>query len=394
MNHLILMGEMKKEMLDKKTLPLTSDDYREGATIMEVLDDIYGFTENFPPDVSTVYNGGQMRPGVIWKVSEPREFKGISYDRRNFNRNQFGKYNECIKALDLTAAVKTPPYFQISFKSLRLYLECPVRFYYNIILGLKSNSERAHMLTEDEPDNETIGYKEDEEINISGHALLMGAVIHGYLEKHRFGDPLDKGHFENIWQRLSSHELDKKNIDTAVLQNLKEKALYHLRNTVNDNNLLNIMNKNINYAEIPFLINISSGIEFRGIIDRLYRNRVNDRWEIIDWKSNSIGEKDPASIAKNNYYYLQLACYKLAAESILKEEIGGLYVYFTENGRLLECQCEEDPEVIINEMRKMVERCNHDTGRWLAESRERIDPATCNFCDFRGVICRETDQCL
>ena len=34
----------------------------------------------------------------------------------------------------------------------------------------------------------------------SGGALLIGSLIHAYLEKHQFGDSLDENRFQELWE--------------------------------------------------------------------------------------------------------------------------------------------------------------------------------------------------
>jgi hypothetical protein len=106
---------------------------------MDLLDDIYQFKVNFPQEHSSFLEGKGGVPTVIWREPEPRTFRGIQYGGRELTRKHFGDYDDTIKKLDLTEPMSPSPYYQFSFKSIRIFRTCPRMFYYNVILGLKRN---------------------------------------------------------------------------------------------------------------------------------------------------------------------------------------------------------------------------------------------------------------
>ena len=93
---------MKPGQREEDRRSLTSDDYRKRATIMELLDDIYGFALHYPPAKSDIFEGTDDFPTVIWKEPGSREFKGIFYGGKGLTRDDFGTYEEQFKELDLT----------------------------------------------------------------------------------------------------------------------------------------------------------------------------------------------------------------------------------------------------------------------------------------------------
>jgi ATP-dependent helicase/DNAse subunit B len=142
------------------------------------------------------------------------------------------------------------------------------------------------------------------------------------------------------------------------------------------------------YVEIPFLFTISHGCEFRGTIDRLFKDENKGQWAILDWKSNDLADKDPYQVAEEYDYDLQLACYKWAVEQILNEEMGGLYIYFTDGGKLIRTHWEGHPEDIIEEMLQKVQDYEANRGRWVQELREiKRDKKDCLYCEYSANLC-------
>jgi hypothetical protein len=93
-NHLILAGTMKKALMQGEGRSLTTEDYRERATILELLDDIYGFNTNFPYGGKRVYRAGVDMPSVIWCEPESRGFKGVKYQGISITAGDFGTIDE------------------------------------------------------------------------------------------------------------------------------------------------------------------------------------------------------------------------------------------------------------------------------------------------------------
>jgi len=242
----------------------------------------------------------------------------------------------------------------------------------------------------DVPFMEGFGYEEDDEPEYdSKGALFLGSVIHKYLERHRFGDPLDENLFHGTWGRLSEPNINGDHFDKETMATLRAKAMKHLETTVNDKRLIRLLEGQEHFAEVPFLFSISQGCEFRGVIDRLFKDRDRGQWVIFDWKSNDLKDKDPELVAEENDYHLQLACYKWAVEHILNEKVGDLYIYFTDRGHLLNSRWDGNPEDMIEEVLRKIGDHEANRDRWGQDfiATMKKDVSDCRFCEYEAVLC-------
>jgi hypothetical protein len=361
---------------------------------MDLMDDIYQFEANFPREQSDCFEGKGHVPTVIWKDPESRLFRGVPYGEEKPTREKFGHYDETVKKIDLTAPVRSAPYYQFSFKSIRMFRTCPIMFYYSVILGLKENGLKVSVSRRDETDMPD-AFREGEgerEHYASMDALYIGNVIHRYLERYRFGDKLDVDLLNNVTGRLAQSGLYGDRFHLENLTILKEKARKHLETTINDQQLFRVLGEGTEYVEVPFLFTISEGCEFRGTIDRLVRKDNNGEWIILDWKSNDLMGKDPYQVMEDNDYNVQLACYKWAVEHILDEQVGDTYIYFTDGGKLIKSHWEGRPEDIIGEMLREARRYEADRSRWVQDLRKMKQMTQdCVYCDYEK-LCKAEDQ--
>ncbi len=385
MNHLVLIGHQGKRKSGKERTPLSKGDYRERATIMDLLDDIF----EFDPDCSNesdFFDGREGKPSIVWSDPEPREFQGIPHGSEKPTQDQFSNYDEAVKKLDLSKSIRTPSYYQFSFKSVRIFRKCPRMFYYNVMLGIKGENLVPSTTIPDEVGMLQQVIKGDDEWDgkVAEDALFIGNVIHHYLERHHFGNPLDKEALHRICERFAS-DLSEESMNTETLEG---RIMKHLERTVRDKSLLRLLGGESEYTEVPFLFSIAHGCEFKGTIDRLFREKESGRWIILDWKSNALGGKDPLLVAEEHDYNLQLACYKWAVERMLKEEVGDLYIYFTDAGRLIRSQWEGRPEDVIEKMLHWPQQDEADRsllkyGLGDIEGNQK----ECRYCEYRGVLC-------
>lgn len=373
-NHLLLLGQSKRKK-DGDNISLTSNDYREHATLFEILDDIYPGKMDFGDNKSRSDN-----PVIFDMDIETREFTGVDYDNNMPVKDSFGDYDKNLKKLDLTDPLESLPYFQISFSSVRIYQKCPVRFYYHAMLNLRGQQNM-------EPDGseepyERSGVREDENEYSSEDALFIGDLIHKYLEKHDFGKPFDEKLFQKIANSMNG-------IDCNPGYCL-EKGEKQLRNTVDDDQLISMLGSVKNYVEIPFLVTVSPGVEYRGIADRLFRDRETGLWTIIDWKSNDLEGKDPNAIIRENNYDMQLSFYSWAVEKILGERVGRRIIYFLDKGILKEVTWKGDPLKVIEEIVCRMREYEENPEEWKKDFiKEGKDDSECRFCEYRGSVCME-----
>ena len=395
MNHLVLIGHRGKRQTAKERAPLSKGDYRERATIMDLLDDIYEFDVNASSEDSNSFDGREGNLSILWSDPEPRRFRGTPYGCERPTQRHFCNYDEAVKKLDLSESIRTPSYYQFSFKSVRTFRKCPRMFYYNVMLGVKGDS-----LTPSKPMANEAGVlpevlKGDDEWDgkVAEDALFIGNVIHHYLERHRFGDPLDEDLLRRICGRLAQPDLNEEHPDTKTMATLEGRVFKHLERTVKDSSLLKLLGGEYEYAEVPFLFSISHGCEFKGTIDRLFREKETGRWMILDWKSNALGGKDPLLVAEEHDYNLQLASYKWAVEQMLKEEVGDLYIYFTDRGQLIRSQWKGRPEDVIEEMLRWSQQDEADRGL-LRQGLGNIEGnrKECPHCEYRRVFCEDENS--
>ncbi len=376
-NHLVLIGAGdEKKTGDKKTF-LTSDDYRERADINQLLSDIYDADE----EGGEGHRKSNEKFCPVFKRCPVKvsPFHGIDYAPEKPDRDSFGIYDDDIKKLDMTDPVESTPYFQLSFTSVHIFMKCPVRFYYNSVLKLKeggySSSDADEDYNEDNAENRQDAGEYD-----SKDALFTGNFIHKYLEKHKFGNPFDNSLFEYVKKRINPSDC---NIDFCL-----ERAETLLRQTVNDKKLLELIAGKRGYAEIPFLTSALPGVEFRGVMDRIFKTSETGLWSIIDWKSNTIGEKDPDQVIIENGYDIQLAFYKWAIEKILHERVDKQYIYFLSRGALMECNWQGDPLDIFSCISLKMDEFEKNSG-WLMDLETvKKQGSECRFCGYLDNVCR------
>ncbi len=375
-NHLVLIGADNEKKNSDKRIILTPDDYRQGSNINQLLSDIYGAAEE--EEEKCDRDNEKFFPVIKRCDVKAKPFKGIDYDSEKPDRNSFGIYDDDIKKLDLTDPVKSNPYFQLSFTSVRIFLKCPVRFYYSSILKLKEGEYLSGNIDDEYYEDINASGQDAEEYD-SKDALFIGNLIHRYLEKHKFGTAFDDDLLEYIKKRINSSDC---NIDYCL-----GRAEKLLRQTVGDRNLIGLMADKTGYAEIPFLTSALPGIEFRGVMDRIFKDPETGLWSIIDWKSNDLGEKDPDQVISQNGYDIQLAFYKWALEKILNEKVAKQYIYFLSQGALRECSWQGSPLDIFSSIALKMDEFEKNS-EWLRDIESfRKEGAECRFCGYYNSVC-------
>jgi len=387
-SHLVLVGKAKEKKNNDAGKQLNSNDYRERATIIELLDDIYDFqyiSANESPEERGPFSS---TPKIIWPDTQLRSFSGVKYKNMEIEKRFFRRYDKEVAALDLTWPIESPSYYQLSFKSIRHYRACPLKFYYSVVLGLKPE-DRGMKAEDDAPSDyaEDTYTPNDDRIYDSGESLIIGSAIHAYLEKHRFGEPLDRDLLMKIWLKYEERVKFSDPSAEKAKQELRSVIQRHLTNVVEDKKLIRLIGSGPRYVEVPFLFSVARGYDFRGFIDRLVSKSGNGEWVILDWKSNDLTGRDPEQIAEENDYHLQLACYGWALQEILGERAGDLYLYFTDTGYLLRSRWEEHPREVINEIVNKIGIYEQDQKLAFKEMRARGQQGlACRFCEYKGML--------
>ena len=375
-NHLVLIGaDNEKKNSNGKTY-LTSNDYRERANINQLLSDIYNINEEGRENCEGA--DGKFSPVIKKCTVDANHFKGMDYDPEKPDKDSFGVYDDEIKKLDLTDPVKSNPYFQLSFTSVRIFLKCPVRFYYNSILKLKEGEHTSDFVDEEDFEQSKPAEQDAEDYD-SKDALFIGNFIHKYLEKHEFGTPFDVNLFEYVRKRVNPSDCS---VDFCL-----DRAGKLLRQTVDDRKLIDLLVHKKGFAEIPFLTSALPGIEFRGVMDRIFQDPDTGLWSIIDWKSNDLQEKDPDQVIIENNYDIQLAFYKWALEKMLNEKVNKQYIYFLNHGHLRECNWQGNPLDIFSSIASKINDFEISS-EWVRDiDAARKEGSECRFCGYYNSVC-------
>lgn len=374
-SHLVLIGADNEKKTDNNKTSLTSDDYRHGANINQLISDIYNL--NKEGGGNTGRSNGTFSPVIKRYTLNSNPFKGIEYNPDKPDGNSFGMYDKEIKKLDLTGPIKSNPYFQLSFTSVSIFIKCPVRFYFNSVLKLKEEKYSPGWFDEEYFEEVKLADQDAEEYD-SKDALFIGNFIHKYLEKHKFGNTFDEDLFEYNRKRINPSGCSIDCLDRA------EKLL---RQTVDDKKLIELLNDRKGYTEIPFLTSALPGIEFRGVMDMIFKDTETGLWTIIDWKSNDLGEKDPDQVIIENSYDMQLAFYKWALEKILNEKVDKQYIYFLSRGHLRECNWQGNPLDVFSSITLKMDDFENSSD-WLKESTSKKNKTPeCRFCGYYNSVC-------
>jgi ATP-dependent helicase/nuclease subunit A len=374
MHHLILTGHM--EVGKGRGGSLSSHDYREGAPVLELLDDIWGIRAAFREDAVGRYPQGEGSPRIIWEDPEPLKFAGASKAEARITQADFRKRDDRIRELDLTTPIKIPAHYQLSPTALALYKQCPLRFYYRYELNIPEDS--SFSIGEALPDETWENKVEGESIE----PRIIGTIVHAYLERHVFGSDLDRGLFDAVFSSFLGQRRETMLLEKAVFERVRARALELVNATITDGVLLRLLAGVEQYSELPFVFNGGS-YTLRGRIDKLFRHKERDGWAILDWKTGEPRDRDPDSFARDHYFDLQLACYRMVVEELKKTKVRGLYLYYTSLGRLVEIPYGADPNKEIDDLKGFIGNYKADPER-VGErikgiSRHRGECAACGY---------------
>ncbi|MBN2060275.1 MAG: UvrD-helicase domain-containing protein [Deltaproteobacteria bacterium] len=387
--HLVLIGHMNKGSRTRNGSELTPQDYRERASILELLNDIYHFHEAPKNNGRNTPESEETLPRVIWLEPEKRVYRSLRRGGKEVSQDELGIYDDRIRKIDLSDPVKVPGYFQFSFRSLSMFRKCPLRFFYTVVSGLRwdwmDHGERDVHLNYEEYE----GFKENVDTDIlQGDSLSLGGIVHEYLEMHVPGKPFDDELFQRLLNKYCNDDMEKRGSNPSG--SLGDRAFRHINNVLKDERLSEMMKGREIFSELPFLIKIRNGCEFRGVIDRLLIDKDKGSCLILDWKTNDLTCKEATEIAEENDYVLQVACYEWAVEQILNKNVGHKYIYFTDTGYLLESEWKGKPVDIINEILEAIDEYGMDRELWMQASRIMdYNGRRCLHCEYRGILCKE-----
>ena len=171
-------------------------------------------------------------------------------------------------------------------------------------------------------------------------------------------------------------------LEKAVLESVRTRVTELVVTAITDEVLLRLLDGVGQYSELPFVFN-GGTYTLRGRIDKLFTHKERDGWAILDWKTGELRDSDPVSFARDHYFDLQLACYRMVIEKLKKTKVRGLYLYFTSLGRLVEITYGGDPSKEIDHLKGFLEEYKADPER-LGErirtiKRDNGECATCSY---------------
>jgi len=374
MHHLILTGHL--EVGKGRGGSLSSRDYREGAPVLDLLDDIWGIRALFREDSVGRYPQGEGSPRIIWEDPKPLTFAGVSCTEEKLTQTDFMEMDERIRKLDLTAPLTIPAHYQLSPTALALYKRCPLRFYYRYELNIPEDPSFSIGET---------GPEETWEDKIEGESIeprIIGTIVHAYLERHVFGSDLDHGLLDAVFSAFLGQRRETMLLEEAVLDRIRARTLELVHIAITDQVLLRLLSGVDQYSELPFVFN-GGTYTLRGRIDKLFKHKGRDGWAILDWKTGEPRDTDPAGFAREHSFDLQLACYRMAFETLKKTKVKGLYLYFASLGRLVEITYGEDPSKEIDALKGFIESYKEDPElfgeRIKRISRHQGECATCSY---------------
>lgn len=222
------------------------------------------------------------------------------------------------------AAAQYPPYVNLSFSAIRIFLHCPQRYYY--LYRWRFPGDRP-----------------TEAINQLGYdPALLGSAVHMALEntrksgKYGADDYIDE--FRKACQELG---INKQTCEAAYLPLAQEWLTQFAASSLGQPLDGEIWEKPF---ALEWPVNLTT-VRFKGFIDQLVP-RQNGRWDVLDYKTNRV--LGPEEIRD---YTLQLQLYALACRQGLGLEIENLYLYHFPKGTLL--KIEEDAQTAADILTKV-----------------------------------------
>lgn len=243
---------------------------------------------------------------IIWnKQKSTQSFESLQVSRTSFSVRTLPKKTEIKKTPEVIQFLEKREY---SASSINTYMRCPLRFYYQYVLGLK---EREDLLEETEA----------VDIGIFVHGLLEESFSRFVGKKPYIGEKFKKDFFDTFSNRFAE-EFEKKMKSDSFL--IKEMLIFSLRRFLESERkraVLEILalektfKGKIEVAGRPF--------NFKAVIDRI--DRLTDgHVMILDYKTGStenIPEKDVEKIESAGFM-------REALKKTVKSFQLPLYLYF------------------------------------------------------------------
>lgn len=253
---------------------------------------------------------------------------------------------------------------------LSTFNQCSRKFYFGNILKLPEFLGLSRLTQAIEEREEDLSVRRET-------AALRGNILHKAMES---GVVFGNASFEEFVKRYCVQEGVAFDKDLDVVEHL-QKARGDLR--------LQAMNAGYHQqgvSEAAFEIQVE-GVILQGAIDRLFRDPKTGSWVVLDFKTNQFSKNVKPGYLKQfveeHGYDLQINAYALAAEKILKEPVGNLFLYFTDPNVALEpslFEVKKDfPRIhrFLNEMHGMIQDAQMDLSQLRPKSK-----SVCERCGY------------
>ena len=211
-------------------------------------------------------------------------------------------------AAGVLAAEQYPPYVNLSFSAIRMFLHCPERYYF--LYRWRFPSDRPV-----------------EALNQLGYdPTLLGSAVHMAVENARkAGKGAADDYLCEFRKACQALGINRQICETVYLPMAQEWLQRFAGSDLGQPMAGELW-------EQPFAMEwpvSRTTVRFRGFIDQLIP-RQDGQWDLIDYKTNRV--LGPAEIQD---YTLQLQLYALACREALGLQIGNLYLYHFPKGTLL-----------------------------------------------------------
>ena len=251
--------------------------------------------------------------------------------------------------------------FHVSPSTLHLLYQCPRKYYYHEILGLK-----GRLLQQIVPPSEEQG-------SPPTYGAQRGTLIHKLFEKQMFEKGRQKGIQLN--ELLKAEGIPRTTEMRQRVQRAIDLAGQHYVSCGIQKLLADSPEQ---HRELPFQLKIGQAL-ISGVIDVLYRDPVNNVWTVLDYKSNEVEESQIEVEIEKHGYDLQMQIYALAVSRLMQIEQIHSILFFTFPGSRYET-APLNPEKLQAVEKSLAKHLRNI-------SQNRIEPADkrreCDECEFR-----------
>lgn len=377
MHHLILTGYMSVEKHSDSEEHFTSYDYREGAPILDLMDDIWKIRNRYQEDAVGRYPKEKELPVVIWESPTPQQFTGVGSLEMSIPTTDFRPLDKKVRKVDFTTPLSLPTHHQLSPTGLALYKSCPMKFCYKYWFAIPEDP--VFSIGEDIAEEPWGDTGEGEAIA----PKIIGTIVHAYLERHIFGSDLDRGLLDTLFYTFFGRKREVMLLEKTMLEGIKARVTEMVLITTADKSLSRLLAGVMQYSELPFVFN-NKTYTLQGRIDKLFKVMGDEGWAILDWKTGDPKDIDPTRFARQHYFDLQLACYRVIVEKLKNTIVQAMYLYFTSLGRLVKIDYRGDPVEVITDLMKFTEEYKahpDQVGKRIRRTMEREGMcSTCSYC--------------